>query len=108
LQEHPGFRRKNRSGPFGRCTDLKILTLPKEVTAFLEENQTPAVLRRFHVKRLVELGRLPREQCLDAFSCLFENESVATYAQAAGIQGVSRQRAYQMVSLVRKEDTLKS
>ena len=33
---------------------------------------------------------------------VFEDESVSTYAQAAEILGVSRQRVYQMVSLVTK------
>jgi len=47
---------------------LRVLTLPDEVISFLEENQTPEVLRKFHVKRLVALGRLPREQCLEEFS----------------------------------------
>lgn len=35
---------------------LRVLNLPDEVLTYLEENQTPELLRRFHVKRLVELG----------------------------------------------------
>ena len=35
---------------------LRILKLPDEVLAFLEENQTPEILRAYHVKRLARLA----------------------------------------------------
>ena len=50
---------------------LKILTLPEEVIAFLEENQTPEVLRHFTVKRLDALTRMPEAEAL----CLFRQQA---------------------------------
>jgi hypothetical protein len=46
---------------------LRILGLPDEVIAFLQENQTPEILREYRVKRLAGLSRLSKEQCSAQF-----------------------------------------
>ena len=46
---------------------LRILTLPEEIIAFLEQNPTPEVLRHFTVKRLDALTRLPHAEAVSTF-----------------------------------------
>ena len=47
---------------------LRLLQLPDGIVFFLEQNQTPAVLRHFTVKRLDELTRIPEDQATASFA----------------------------------------
>ena len=46
---------------------LRMLRLPDEIIGFLEQNQTPEVLRHFTVKRLDALARLPGDEATSSF-----------------------------------------
>ena len=46
---------------------LRLLRLPNDIIDFLDGNQTPGVLRRFTVKRLDTLTRLPDPEAMSSF-----------------------------------------
>jgi len=46
---------------------LRTLRLPEEITNFLDQNQTPEVLRHFTVKRLYALTRLSDTEATASF-----------------------------------------
>ena len=40
---------------------LKTLELPELIQTFLNQNQDPAIIKHFHLRRLLELARLPQD-----------------------------------------------
>ncbi len=46
---------------------LKTLELPELIQTFLNQNQQPAIMKHFHLRRLIELTRLPQDAQIQRF-----------------------------------------